>query len=252
MNKNLVMKNAKTSQSYWNLKWMSTFGQNTPSILIVNNLNIMRLIKTKVKPRSRYIEIGCAPGNMLAWVSKTFKTNSTGLDFSEVGVTKCKCLFEILSLEIDLHCVDFFEHNLPLESFDLVTSFGLIEHFDDPSLVVKNHVALLKSGGTTLISIPNYGGIYGHIQKWCDPNNLETHNLKIMNVKSLKHLANDLNVQSVKVYYFGKIDPLILSLEKKIPIPVVKIINIILNGFGLLQPIIINIFAPMLVLEIKK
>ena len=252
MDKNDVMRHAKTSQSYWNLKWMSTFGKKTPSILIINNLNIMRLIKSKVKPRSQYIEVGCAPGNMLAWVSKTLETNSTGIDYSEVGIIKCKCLFEILSLEIDLHCIDFFEHNLPLESFDFVTSFGLIEHFDDPSLVVKNHVDLLKSGGTALISIPNYGGIYGHIQKWCDPDNLKTHNLKIMNIKSLKHLTSDLNVQSVKVYYFGKIDPLILSLEKKLPIPVVKVINIILNGIGLLQPLIINIFAPMLVLEIQK
>jgi 2-polyprenyl-3-methyl-5-hydroxy-6-metoxy-1,4-benzoquinol methylase len=252
MNEEILKKGVKTTQRYWNSKWMSTSEQKTPSILIVNNLNLTRLIKTKVTPRSRYIEIGCAPGNMLAWVSKTLKTNSTGLDYSEVGINKCKKLFENLNLEIDLHCINFFEHKLIPESFDFVTSFGLIEHFDDPSLIVKKHVELLKSGGTALITIPNYGGIYGYIQKWCDPDNLALHNLKIMNIKSLKYMASNLNVKSVNVYNFGKVDPLILSFQKKLPIFVVKLINITLNTIGLLQPLTINFFSPMLVLEIQK
>ena len=146
----------KNNSEYWNGVWSIPVKMEPSSILLVNSLNIMRLIKSRVKIGSSYIEIGCAPGKMLAWVYKTLRTNASGLDYSKVGISKCKRLFEALSLDIDLHCVDFFNHNLPLESFDFVTSFGLIEHFDDPTLLVKQHIDLLKPGGMALIAIPNY------------------------------------------------------------------------------------------------
>ena len=218
----------------------------------LNSLNIMQLVKSHVKPGSRYIEIGCAPGRMLAWVSKNLGATTTGLDYSEVGIAKCKRLLKVLSLEIDLHCVDFFEHNLPLESFDCVASFGLIEHFDDPTLLVKKHIDLLKPGGTALIAIPNYGGLYGDIQKWCDPENIALHNLDIMSPKSLESLVNRSKVSSIRAYHYGRIDPLILSFEKKFPVFLVKLLNVFLNGIGLLQPIVIAKIAPMLVLEVRK
>lgn len=247
-----LTEDCKTNQEYWNRVWGIPFELKLPSRLFVNNLNIMRLIKSHVKPGSRYIEIGCAPGKMLAWVSKALGINATGLDYSEVGITKCKRLFEALSLEIDLHCVDFCKHDLPLESFDFVTSFGLIEHFDDPTLLVKRHIDLLKPGGMALITIPNYGGLYGKIQKWCDPANIALHNLNIMSPKALESLVNRSTVSNVRAYRFGRIDPLILSLEKRMPVYWVKLINVSLNGIGLLQPIVLAKIAPMLVLEVRK
>jgi hypothetical protein len=36
-----------------------------------------------------------------------------------------------LGLKIDLHHDDFFHYHLPLAAYDVVTSFGVIEHFDD-------------------------------------------------------------------------------------------------------------------------
>lgn len=252
MYKELLTENCKTNQEYWNRVWKSSLEIDLPSLLFVNSLNMMRLLKSHVKPGSQYIEIGCAPGKMLAWVSRILGASATGLDYSEVGIAKCKRLLEALSLEIDLYCVDFFEHKLSLASFDCVASFGLIEHYDDPTLMVKSHIDLLKPGGTALIAIPNYGELYGNIQKWCDPENIALHNLNIMSPKGLESLVNRLTVSSVKAYHYGRIDPLILSLEKKLPAYWVKIVNILLNGIGLLQPIIIAKIAPMLVLEVRK
>jgi 2-polyprenyl-3-methyl-5-hydroxy-6-metoxy-1,4-benzoquinol methylase len=106
---------------------------------------------------------------MLAWVSKVLRVDSSGIDYSEVGINRCKGLFEALNLKIDLHHTNFFEHSLPIASFDFVTSFGFIEHFDNPKVAVKYHIDLLKPGGMALITIPNYGGIYGKIQNGVIP-----------------------------------------------------------------------------------
>ena len=123
----------KTNQKYWDRVWGVSHKLKIPSRLLVNNLNLMQLIKSKVQQNSKYIEIGCAPGKMLAWVSKVLEVDASGIDYSGVGINRCKCLFEALNLKIDLHETDFFEHSLPLASFDFVTSFGLIEHFDNCS-----------------------------------------------------------------------------------------------------------------------
>ena len=69
---------------------------------------------------------------------------------------------------------------------------------------------------------------------------------------ALESLVNISSVSSASAYYFGKIDPLILSLEKRMPIYLVKIINATLNGIGLLQPIVFEKLAPTIVLEVRK
>lgn len=241
-----------TNINYWNRLWSKSESIKPPSVLIVNHLNMMRLLKKHVHFRDRYIEIGCAPGKFLAWAQKKFQLNAEGLDYSDVGINQCKSLFLKYDLNIPLHCVDFFKNSLTTGSFDCVASFGLIEHFDDPKLIVSKHIDLLKPGGLALIMIPNYGGIYGKIQNWCDPENMALHNLQIMNPNSLEQLVNSSSVTHAKAYYYGSVDPLILSLERKIPIFLVKIINLLLNSFGLVQPFVISKFAPMLVLEVKK
>lgn len=241
-----------TNINYWNRLWSKSDPIKPISILIVNHLNIIRLLKKHVRFGDRYIEIGCAPGKFLAWAQKKFQLNAEGLDYSDVGINQCKRLFVNNDLFIPLHCVDFFNNSLPMGSFDCVTSFGLIEHFDDPILIVSKHIDLLKPGGLALITLPNYGGVYGKIQKWCDPENIAMHNLKIMNPSSLEQLVNSASVTHIKAYYYGSVDPLILSLERKMPILLVKVINLLLNSFGLVQPFVISKLAPMLVLEVKK
>lgn len=135
----------------------------------------------------------------------------------------------------------------------MVTCFGVIEHFDDAAPIVKHHIDLVKPGGVALISIPNYGGIYGNIQRWCDAPNLDIHNFDIMTLDSLSALVNiSTDIESVRAFAYGSIDPWMLSLEKKLPRYFSKLLCLSLNSVGLLQPFTINAIAPMLVLEVRK
>lgn len=243
----------KTQQSHWDDAWDVSIKPRLPSRLNVGVLNITRLLKRYVKPNCRYIEIGCAPGKMLVWVARELRADVAGLDYSEVGIRQCRALANILELKIDLHQEDFFQHSLSLESFDVVTSFGVIEHFDDPAPVVKRHIDLVKPGGVAIITIPNYGGIYGRIQGWCDAPNLALHNTYIMTPDTLSVLVgNSAEIESVRAFAFGNINPWMLSLEKKLPRLISKFLSLSLNTLGLLQPFSIAAIAPMLVLEVRK
>lgn len=242
----------KTGKTHWDAVWQFPIKARLPSRLNVNVLNVTRLLRKHVRPGSRYIEIGCAPGKMLAWVASVLKAEATGLDYSESGTARCRKLFDALGLKVDLYHDDFFHHHLPPASFDVVASFGVIEHFNDAIPVVRKHIDLVKPGGVALIAVPNYSGIYGSLQHWCDATNLALHNLKIMNPCALMALVDSLDVESARAYPFGVMAPWLISFDKRLPRFIAKLIPLVVNTIGLLQPFTISALSPLLVLEVKK
>ncbi len=253
MNSNKKPDGRKTDQTHWDSAWSSSVRARLPSRLNVGVLNITRLLGRYVQPGDRYLEIGCAPGKLLGWVSKVLEADAAGLDYSEVGISQCHSLFNALKLDIDLFQEDLFSHQLPLGTFDVVCSFGVIEHFDDAAPVVQKHLDLVSEGGLAVITVPNYGGVYGKFQSWCDSPNLQLHNLSIMQTESLRKLVNlSADIKSVKAYHFGNIDPWIINLDKKFPRILAAFLNLCMNTIGLLQPFTIQKLAPLLVLEIQK
>lgn len=243
---------AKTENAYWDNKFQLPIRARLPSKLNVDVLNLTRLLKTHVRPSNRYIEIGCAPGKMLAWVVSVLKAEATGLDYSGPGIAKCRRLFNKLGLKVNLYHENFLDHHIPLSTFDVVSSFGLIEHFDDARLAVKIHLTLAKPGGLVLITIPNYQGIYGLLQRWCDAPNLELHNLNVMTPSALTALVDSKNVKSVRAYHFGTMSPFLVNFDKRMCRFLAEIIYLGINAIGLLQPLTIKAIAPLLVLEIRK
>jgi 2-polyprenyl-3-methyl-5-hydroxy-6-metoxy-1,4-benzoquinol methylase len=242
----------KTQQAHWDAAWQSSVRPRLPSRLSVGTFNITSLLRRHVRPGYRYMEIGCAPGKLLAWVAEILQADVAGLDYSEVGITHCRRLFKALNLDIPLYHQDFFNHTVPGESFDVVTSFGFIEHFDDPAPAVDRHLQLVKPGGVAIITIPNYGGVYGMLQSWCDPENLALHNLGIMNLTALRSLVDSSDFTSVRTYPFGKVDPWLINFEKRLPARLARLISLGVNGIGLLQPMSAAALAPLLVLEVRK
>jgi 2-polyprenyl-3-methyl-5-hydroxy-6-metoxy-1,4-benzoquinol methylase len=242
----------KTDRSYWEATSQEPIKNRLPSRLNVGVLNITRLLERHVRPGSHYIEIGCAPGKLLAWVASVLKADVAGLDYSEPGIAKCRALFDVLGLKVDLYHDDFFNHRLPPASFDVVTSFGVIEHFDDARPVVLRHLDLVKPGGVALIAIPNYGGLYGFLQRWFDGPNLALHNLEIMSPLALTALMDSSDIESVRAYPFGAMSPWIVNLDKRLPHFAAKLVALGVNALGLLQPIAIEALAPLLVLEVRK
>ena len=78
-----------------------------------------------------------APGKLLAWVAANLKADVAGLDYSEIGLATARRLFDALHLSADFRCEDLRQTTFAPESFDVVLSIGVIEHFDDPRGVVN-------------------------------------------------------------------------------------------------------------------
>lgn len=242
----------KTEREFWDANWQGQIRMRLPTGLSSSMRNVMRLLRAEVRPGDRLLEIGCAPGKLLAWDAAILGARVSGLDYSGRGMESARQLFRALELPADLRCEDVFATSFEPGSFDVVCSFGLIEHFDDPTEIVRRHVLLSRPGGVTLIGIPNFGGIYGRLERWLDPEILAIHNLAIMSPAALARLAPPDLAHSVWSRACGRLAPGPLSFERRLPSFLATPLNLALNLVGLCQPFDIPWISPLLALRIVR
>lgn len=146
------------------------------------------------------IEIGSYPGPFLAAIGNLGYTLN-GIDFhpnNSVGLPKW---LQSRGYKTGFfQTVDFFEFETD-KKFDLVVSFGFIEHFINFQEVIKKHADLVNKEGYLLITTPNFrGGIQSFLHKIFDKRNLALHNTKSMNPAIWKSL---LEAQGFEIIYYG-------------------------------------------------
>ncbi len=242
----------KTTREHWDATHAVAPRMRLPSPLLVSTRDIQRLLRKHIKPCMRVLEIGCAPGKQLAYVSKVLGAKVSGIDYSTVGIGYTHKLFSALDIDGDVRCEDMFNSSFPSDSFDVVYSIGVVEHFEDPRHLIEIHTELLCQGGTALIAIPNYGGIYGRLQDHFNPENLSIHNLDMMQIDSFRSLAPRGDFSNIEVFSYGRFNPWLISWERKMPAIVAKILCMVGNFTALLQPFNITTISPMLVLKITR
>src|SRR5947207_5264663 len=207
---------AKTSKSHWDGVWSREPRMRLPSRLNVGVWDMQRLLRRHVRPGMTVLEIGCAPGKLLAWVAKVLHAKVSGVDYSETGMAHARKLFNVLHIPGDLRHEDLFQSTFRVSAFDLVYSLGVIEHFDDPRDIVRRHIGFVVPGGTLLIIVPNYARIYGRLQRYFDPANLSIHNLNIMNVRSLRELVPAGSCHDIRSYPYGRLSPWLINLDQRL------------------------------------
>lgn len=152
-------------------------------------------------------EVGCAPGKWLAFMAKEFAMNPSGIEYSEAGMIATLENFRILQLAPgSILTGDFFQAK-PERQFDVVMSFGFIEHFDNVDEVVDLHLQWVKPGGILILGVPNFCGIYSFIQGILDQEILDKHNLKIMNLNYFRSLAASFKLEPIFLDYIGSFEP---------------------------------------------
>lgn len=240
----------KTDIDHWDKAWTRRPRPRLPSGFEIGTRNVQRVLQNRIRPGMNVLEIGCAPGKMLAWVSRALGARISGLDYSPRGLETTRWLLAQMNIEADLRQENVFETSFEPETFDVVYSNGVIEHFDDPREIVSMHVRLLRPGGHAVILIPNYGGVYGRLQGAFDPENLSIHNVDIMNEAAMARLAPTYGSE-VQVYRAGRVSPWLVSWERRWG-SAGRVFPWMLNGLALLQPFDIGRLCPLLILEIRR
>ena len=94
------------------------------------------------------LDIGCGRGLFLKVMRKN-GWNVTGVEFDEETALSASKAYNI-----DVITQESI-HNLPDESFDVITLYHVLEHLDNPAAVIHTCKRLLREGGLIVISVPN-------------------------------------------------------------------------------------------------
>ncbi|MDR3246872.1 MAG: class I SAM-dependent methyltransferase [Prevotellaceae bacterium] len=162
-------------------------------------------LMSKFKGKNSFIEIGGFPGVYAVYFYKHGCKEVSLLDFfiDNRMINKFEEKNSIPSNTIKSIESDFFKYETD-KKYDIVFSFGFIEHFNDTKDVISRHVKLLADKGILLMIIPNFRGINGLFQRIFDKSNFDAHNLQSMKKEHLKNILSELGLKNIKVEYSRK------------------------------------------------
>ena len=207
------MANELTDRAFWTSYWESktdlacTIPKNYLFHEVFENIVATKNSKTA-------IELGGFPGYYTVFLKKQLGiSKATLLDyFIHPGLIKQLCQAnELAPSDIEIIETDLFAYT-PTSSYDLVLSCGLIEHFKDTRDILDRHVQFMKTGGSLVVTLPNFRGMNGWVQKTFDKENYDKHELACMDPALLRTLLEELGLSVQQAGYYGKFS---VWLEKK-------------------------------------
>ncbi|QRF24480.1 class I SAM-dependent methyltransferase [Alicyclobacillus sp. TC] len=131
-----------------------------------------------------YFEIGCAPGTNLVYFANQFGYRVSGIDYSNIEQVG-KLLKHHGIVPEELSGEDFFSYT-PKRQYDVVTSFGFVEHFQNTQDVIERHMQLVAPQGWLVIEVPNIRYFNFLLYRILNPSLLAIHNPKAMNLQALQ------------------------------------------------------------------
>jgi 2-polyprenyl-3-methyl-5-hydroxy-6-metoxy-1,4-benzoquinol methylase len=194
------MENNLTSKEYW----VNSYGQLV--LTYDESHDISKFLKKYLAYNNEgsCIEIGSYPGHFLPILGQ-LGYELHGIDFHPLNKTAipewlAKEGFKTGNFVSD----DFFSFKNP-EAYDVVMSFGFIEHFIDFKNVILKHSALVKKDGHLIITTPNFSGFLQHMLHFIfDRKNLKRHNLLAMNPMEWEKILVEEGFQIIYKGNFGK------------------------------------------------
>jgi len=162
--------------AYWDDLWQ---GQPTPDAIDPRSrritdhvyLSFDRFFSTNLADKlvagSELLEVGCGRSRWLPYFAQRFGVSVSGIDYSPVGCRQAEAILAKAGVKGAISCADIFDPPTDLlDRFDVVISFGVVEHFTRPSECIAMMARFARPGGTLLTLIPNLAGVAGTMQKY--------------------------------------------------------------------------------------
>ncbi|MEK7540633.1 MAG: class I SAM-dependent methyltransferase [Patescibacteria group bacterium] len=188
-------------------------------------------VNRKNRHEVKICEIGSGDGKLLKKIADNFNCEPYGIEFAKGPINQAKER-GINVIEGDVFNKDILEKYK--EYFDVVYSYGFIEHIMPSEKAVDIHLQILKKGGIFFIQIPRLKGFNYLKFKIFRPDLLSLHNLEIMEEEYLRLLCKKENVQELFCKNYGTYKLRVPMSNKNFRYKILKIIyslEYILNPF---------------------
>lgn len=106
------------------------------------------------QPGGRLLDVGCGTGIFLGEAQRSGHWEIMGVEPNPKAAAYAQEVLKtpILALRLD-------KADLPADSFDVVTMWNVLEHFDSPTEDLRHAYQLIHPGGWLVMAIPNVDGI---------------------------------------------------------------------------------------------
>ena len=185
----------------------------------------------KNRKEVKICEIGSGDGKLLKKIADNFNYEPFGIEYALGPIKQAE------ERGIKIISGDVFDRTILekyKEYFDVVYSYGFIEHIITPEKAVDVHLQILKKGGIFFIQIPRLKGFNYLKFKIFRPDLLPLHNLGIMEKEKLQALCNRPAVEKLFCKNYGTFKLRIPMAKKNIRWYILKFIcslEYILNPF---------------------
>ncbi len=180
-----------TTAEFWDRRWdTAELGSTQRGFSQREFLRLAQDVLHEVPDGGTMLEVGAAPGTFMRQYSLLRPDlRLHGIDISRDGVGIAKAMLEREGISATF-MVDDLRSDTAREwwnSFDIVCSHGLIEHFENWREILEAHFRFARPGGRIFVTVPNYSNVVVRmLLKWFAAETLATHNLDCMSEKMLR------------------------------------------------------------------
>src|SRR6185295_6750521 len=165
----------KAGESYWTNAWehmelaptLNPYSRNVNDYAFTLFHKVLTKYFSSIDCRDRLLlEIGCGNSAFLPYLNKYFGFKVVGIDYSQFACEQTKKILERENVKGEIIFGDAFSPPVELlGKFDIVCSFGVVEHFDKTAETLREFSKFLRPGGLMLTEAPNLSGFTGYLQE---------------------------------------------------------------------------------------
>lgn len=176
------------------------------------------------KKKLKICEIGCGDGRMVKKIADKFNYAPYGVEYSKTAAKQSR------RIGVNVIEGDVFSKALNKKYanyFDIIYSYGFIEHIIPPENAIKTHLNLLKKNGTLVIQIPRFKGFTYWKVKIFRPSLFPLHNLEIMESEKIHSLMKKFKCRELICKNYGTFKLRLPPERKDFSYYVLKAINLL-------------------------
>jgi len=137
------------------------------------------------------LDIGCGQGDFLVEAKKR-NWKVYGTEYSDAAVKLCK------ERDISMHQGELNQESFNGIDFDVITSFEVIEHINNPNEFMSEANYKLRKDGLFYCTTPNFNSILRSFEKSKFKMICYPEHISFYTKKSIKHLGKNYNLHSIK------------------------------------------------------